>query len=66
MALYWGVRPGRLQSVERVRDMNREAAALLREHRMLADDDLLVSLTGTFNVSGATNTIRILELNQLG
>ena len=66
MALYWGVRPGRLKPVEKVRDMNREAAALLREHRMLAADDLLVSLTGTFNVSGATNTIRILELNQLG
>jgi pyruvate kinase len=66
MALYWGVLPGRLKPVKRVREMSREAGKLLRKHRLLSDTDRVVTLTGTFQMSGATNTVRILELQQLG
>ncbi len=65
MALFWGVMPGRLPRVKRIREMNREAQRLLREHRLLGEDDLLVVITGTFAVSGATNTVRLIRLAQL-
>ncbi len=66
MALYWGTLPGRLPRVRRIREMHREAARLLREHRLLRGRDLLVATTGTFAVSGATNTIQLVPLDQLG
>jgi len=65
MALYWGVMPGRLPRVKRIREMNREAHRLLREHKLLGDQDLLVVVTGTFAVSGATNTVRLIRLADL-
>jgi len=65
MALYWGVMPGRLPRVKRLREMNREGQRLLREHRLLSDEDLLVVITGTFAVSGATNTVRLIRLANL-
>lgn len=65
MALYWGVMPGRLPRVKRIREMNREGHRLLREHRLLAEQDYLVVITGTFAVSGATNTVRLIRLAQL-
>jgi hypothetical protein len=57
--------PGRLPRVKRIREMNREALALLRRHRLLTGRDLLVVLTGTFAVSGATNTVRLIRRDQL-
>ncbi len=65
MALYWGVMPGRLPRVKRIREMNREAHRLLLEHKLLGDQDLLVVVTGTFAVSGATNTVRLIRLADL-
>jgi pyruvate kinase len=65
LALIWGVMPGRLPRVKRIREMNREALALLRRHRLLTGRDLLVVLTGTFAVSGATNTVRLIRRDQL-
>jgi pyruvate kinase len=65
MALFWGVMPGRLPRVKRIREMNREALRLLREHRLLGERDPLVVITGTFAVSGATNTVRLIHLENL-
>jgi pyruvate kinase len=65
MALYWGVMPGRLPRVKRIREMNRAAHELLLEHKLLGDQDLLVVVTGTFAVSGATNTVRLIRLADL-
>lgn len=65
LALIWGVMPGRLPRVKRIREMNREALELLRKHRLLKARDLLVTLTGTFAVSGATNTVRLIRRDQL-
>jgi pyruvate kinase len=65
MALYWGVMPGRLPRVKRIREMNREGHRLLREHRLLNEQDHLVVITGTFAVSGATNTVRLIRLAHL-
>ena len=65
LALIWGVMPGRLPRVKRIREMNREALVLLRRHRLLRSRDLLVALTGPFAVSGATNTVRLIRRDQL-
>lgn len=66
MSLYWGVAPGRLPKVRRFREMNRQAAEYLAENHALRPEQLLVSLTGTFAVSGVTNTVRIIRFDQLG
>lgn len=66
MSLYWGVSPGRLPQVRRLREMNRQAAEYLAENHAMRPEQLLVSLTGTFAVSGVTNTVRIIRFNQLG
>lgn len=65
LSLIWGVVPGRLPRVKRIREMNREALVLLSKHRLLGSRDLLVTLTGTFAVSGATNTVRLIRRDQL-
>jgi pyruvate kinase len=65
MSLMWGVRPGMISSVNRIRDMHRFAAHYLEKHHFLRPEQLLVSLTGTFAVSGATNTVRLIRFNQL-
>jgi len=65
MSLMWGVRPGMLSKVSRIRDMHRFAAQYLEQHHALRPDQFLVSLTGTFAVSGATNTVRLIRFNQL-
>lgn len=65
MSLMWGVRPGMLSSVSRIRDMHRFAAHYLEQHHFLRPEQFLVSLTGTFAVSGATNTVRLIRFNQL-
>ncbi len=66
MSLLWGVSPGRLPKVRRFREMNRQAAEYLEKHYAMRPDQLLVSLTGTFAVSGVTNTVRIIRFHQLG
>lgn len=66
MSLYWGVAPGRLSKVRRLREMNRHAAVYLKENHALRPDQYLVALTGTFSVSGVTNTVRIIRFDQLG
>lgn len=66
MSLFWGVSPGRLQKARRLREMNRYAAGYLREHHSIRPDQYLVALTGTFAVSGVTNTVRIIRFDQLG
>ena len=66
MSLYWGVSPGRLSKVRRLREMNRHAAVYLEENHALRPDQYLVALTGTFSVSGVTNTVRIIRFDQLG
>ncbi|MDA0666181.1 MAG: pyruvate kinase [Planctomycetota bacterium] len=66
MSLYWGVSPGRLSKVRRLSEMNRYAAAYLKDNHALRPDQYLVSLTGTFAVSGVTNTVRIIRFDQLG
>ena len=65
MSLMWGVQPGMLTSVNRIRDMHRFAARYLEKHHALRPEQFLVSLTGTFAVSGATNTVRLIRFNQL-
>lgn len=65
MALFWGARAGRIPKVRRIREMNRLASEFLEKRRLLSAEDKLVALTGTFAVSGATNTIRIIKFSQL-
>jgi pyruvate kinase len=65
MSLMWGVRPGMLTKVDRIREMHRFAARYLEKHHVLRPDQFLVSLTGTFAVSGATNTVRLIRFHQL-
>lgn len=66
MSLYWGVSPGRLSKVRRLREMNRHAAVYLKDNHALRPEQYLVALTGTFAVSGVTNTVRIIRFDQLG
>ncbi len=66
MALYWGVRPALIRRFKTVRQMHRHAAATLERASWLRDEDLLVALTGAFSRTGATNTVRLLHLGQLG
>jgi len=65
MALFWGVLAGRIPKVRRIREMNRLAEVFLKEHRLFRPKEKLVTLTGTFAVSGATNTVRIIHFSQL-
>ena len=65
MALYWGVRPALMRRVDSVREMYREAAKTLTLASWLGPKDLVVGITGTFAISGATNTIRLLPLSRL-
>ena len=66
MALYWGVRPALIRRFRTVRQMHRNAAATLERASWLRPEDLLVALTGAFSRTGATNTVRLLHLSQLG
>jgi pyruvate kinase len=65
MALMWGVRAGMLPRVRRIREMNRYGAKYLEDRHFLRPDHYLVSLTGTFAVSGAANTVRLIRFDQL-
>jgi|MDSW01.1.fsa_nt_gb pyruvate kinase len=65
MALFWGVSPVKIPKVSRIRDMNKHASMILQENRFLRSDQLVVALTGTFAVSGATNTVRIVPFKAL-
>lgn len=64
MSLFWGVSPVRIPKVSRIRDMNKYAAKALSEHRFVRSDQLVVALTGSFAVSGATNTVRLVPFNR--
>jgi hypothetical protein len=46
--------------------MNKYAAKELSDHRFVRPDQLVVSLTGNFAVSGATNTVRLIPFERLG
>ncbi|MDP6964076.1 MAG: pyruvate kinase, partial [Planctomycetota bacterium] len=65
MSLFWGVSPVSIPKVSRIRDMNAHAAKVLFEHRFIRPDQLVVSLTGSFAVSGATNTVRLIPCSRL-
>ena len=65
MALYWGVHPAWMRRVRSVDQMYHQAAGTLAEVSWLRPDHLIVALTGTFSVSGATNTLRLLPLSHL-
>jgi len=65
MSLFWGVSPVRIPKVSRIRDMNKHAAKELTAHRFIRPDQLVVSLTGSFAVSGATNTVRLIPFSRL-
>lgn len=65
MALIWGVLPGLIREPRTVLELNRLAADALVEARWLRDQDLLVSLAGTFSVAGGTNTMRVIRLQDL-
>jgi pyruvate kinase len=65
MSLFWGVSPVRIPKVSRIRDMNMHAAKELTAHRFIRPDQLVVSLTGSFAVSGATNTVRLVPFSRL-
>ena len=66
MSLFWGVSPVCIPKVSRIRDMNKYAAKELSDHRFVRPDQLVVSLTGNFAVSGATNTVRLIPFERLG
>ena len=66
MSLFWGVSPVCIPKVSRIRDMNKYAAKELSDHRFVRPDQLVVSLTGNFAVSGATNTVRLIPFESLG
>ncbi|KAA3607774.1 MAG: pyruvate kinase [Planctomycetota bacterium] len=65
MALIWGVHPALTRSFASATDMYQAAAETLATVKWLKPTDLLVSLTGTFAVSGTSNTVRILTLSNL-
>lgn len=65
MALFWGVHPALMPRVVSVDEMYRMAAKTLSEVSWLKPTDLVVALTGTFAASGATNTVRLLQLSDL-
>jgi pyruvate kinase len=64
MSLFWGVSPISIPKVSRIRDMNRHAAEVIAEHRFIRSDQLVVALTGSFAVSGATNTVRLVPFSR--
>ncbi|HEX9794098.1 MAG TPA: pyruvate kinase, partial [Planctomycetota bacterium] len=66
MALYWGVRPVLMRSVDSVSSMYREGVRVLSKAKWLKTGDLVAALTGTFAVSGATNTLRLMPFAELG
>lgn len=65
MALIWGVLPGLIRAPRTVLELHRLAADALIERRWLRNQDLLVSLAGTFSVAGGTNTMRVIRLEDL-
>lgn len=65
MALYRGVRPAWIGRVRSLPEMYRKAAGTLATVPWLRPTHLVVALTGTFAVSGATNTVRLLPLGDL-
>jgi len=65
MAILWGVRPGLTPKPRSTAQKNRNAAALLRKHGYLKSKELLVALTGSFQVSGSTRTMQLLRLQDL-
>ncbi|MBT5101242.1 MAG: pyruvate kinase, partial [Planctomycetes bacterium] len=59
LALLWGVRPAVIKRSRGFADRNRAAHLLLKESGLLKLDDLLTVLTGSFQVSGTTRTLRL-------
>jgi pyruvate kinase len=66
MALLWGVRPGLIPTPRSTRGRNRAAAKMLAKRSYLKSKDLLVALTGSFQVSGSTRTMQLMRLEDLG
>jgi len=66
MALLWGVRPAKTKKARGFADRNREARELLEQSGSLKSDELMTVLTGSFQVSGTTRTLRLLRLRDLG
>lgn len=66
MALLWGVRPGLIPTPRSNKSRNRDAAKLLRDRSYLKPKELLVALTGSFQVSGSTRTMQLMRLEDLG
>lgn len=65
MALIWGVLPGLIREPRTVLELHRLAADALVDARWLRDQDLMVSLAGTFSVAGGTNSMRVIRLQDL-
>ncbi|MCX8229232.1 MAG: pyruvate kinase [Planctomycetota bacterium] len=65
MALLWGVRPGLTPVPRSNSQRNRSAAKLLRESGYLRPKDLLVALTGSFQISGSTRIMQLMKLEDL-
>jgi pyruvate kinase len=65
MSLIWGVLPGLIPQAESVSDLHRLAASILVKSKWIRDQDLLVALAGTFSVAGGTNTISLIQLQDL-
>ncbi len=66
MALLWGVRPGLIPTPRSTGGRNRAAAKMLAKRSYLKSKDLLVALTGSFQVSGSTRTMQLMRLEDLG
>lgn len=62
MALAWGVQPVLTEYVENAEELEAMATRRVRESEFAREGDLIVMLTGTTALAGATNTMRILEV----
>jgi pyruvate kinase len=65
MSLIWGVLPGLIPPSDSVLELHRLSADALTSHRWLRDQDLLVTLAGTYSVAGGTNTMSVIKLQDL-
>ncbi|TAH38547.1 MAG: pyruvate kinase [Planctomycetota bacterium] len=65
MALYWGVLPVLMRKAHSSAEMYRRASETLQSLGWLQPQDRVVALTGTFSQSGHTNTVRLLQVEQL-
>ena len=68
MSLIWGVLPALIPQAGSVGKLHRMATATLIKAKWIREKELLVALTGTFSVAGGTNSISIVnpeELRQL-